>query len=223
MRPLGVSTRALIAELYDGGVSQQPGPRSVLAMVAASREPAAVLELVPLLLKGGAVADEVARAMAEILTDQPARVFAQLEAVRSQGGCECCRWGQWTTLRPDDVSAIARLSHAWAPLGIMSYHPSGFVREAAVRALARRTDGREVPFLVLRVNDWVAEVRAVAPARAVRVRRDAGPRRRRGAGLGVPTANVNVDDHMAVPCKGVYAAKVRVGASTAWTGEQLSS
>ena len=164
MRPLGVSTRALIAELYDGGVSQQPGPRSVLAMVAASREPAAVLELVPLLLKGGAVADEVARAMAEILTDQPARVFAQLEAVRSQGGCECCRWGQWTTLRPDDVSAIARLSHAWAPLGIMSYHPSGFVREAAVRALARRTDGREVPFLVLRVNDWVAEVRAVALA-----------------------------------------------------------
>lgn len=33
----------------------------------------------------------------------------------------------------------------------------------------------------------------------------------RGTGLGVPTANVNVDDHMAVPCKGVYAAKVRVG------------
>lgn len=33
----------------------------------------------------------------------------------------------------------------------------------------------------------------------------------RGTGLGIPTANVNVDDHLAIPCKGVYAAKVRTG------------
>lgn len=32
----------------------------------------------------------------------------------------------------------------------------------------------------------------------------------RGASLGIPTANVDVGDHMAVPAKGVYAAKVRV-------------
>jgi len=33
----------------------------------------------------------------------------------------------------------------------------------------------------------------------------------RGTGLGIPTANVEVADHMAVPLNGVYAAKCRVG------------
>lgn len=33
----------------------------------------------------------------------------------------------------------------------------------------------------------------------------------RGAALGVPTANVDLGDHMAVPLAGVYAAKVRAG------------
>lgn len=33
----------------------------------------------------------------------------------------------------------------------------------------------------------------------------------RGAGLGIPTANIAVSEHMAVPAVGVYAAKCRVG------------
>ncbi|HEY0037144.1 MAG TPA: hypothetical protein VGB66_10680 [Longimicrobium sp.] len=42
-----------------------------------------------------------------------------------------------------------------------SYH-SGFVRELAVQALAGWRDGRELPALLVRANDWVPQVRAKA-------------------------------------------------------------
>lgn len=45
----------------------------------------------------------------------------------------------------------------------------GFTREAAVRALDKRRDGMELPYLILRLNDWVPQVREAAEA-AVRSR-----------------------------------------------------
>jgi len=47
-------------------------------------------------------------------------------------------------------------------LGIISFAPSGFLREAAVTALARSSSGAALPFLLLRGNDWVGAVRAHA-------------------------------------------------------------
>ena len=54
-------------------------------------------------------------------------------------------------------------------LGLISFHPSGFTREVAVRRLAELTGGDELPFLLLRANDWVEPVRRHA-AGAVRAR-----------------------------------------------------
>jgi len=50
----------------------------------------------------------------------------------------------------------------WAVYGLMSSAPNGHVREAATRELAEVNSGRELPFLLVRVNDWVGPVRAVA-------------------------------------------------------------
>lgn len=47
-------------------------------------------------------------------------------------------------------------------LRLSSMHPNGFVREEAVRRLRLLTDGSEVPYLLLRLNDWVAPVRRIA-------------------------------------------------------------
>jgi hypothetical protein len=54
-------------------------------------------------------------------------------------------------------------------IALASMHKSGFVRERAVRLLAGRRDGGELPLLLVRVNDWVAPVREAAGA-AVRAR-----------------------------------------------------
>lgn len=47
-------------------------------------------------------------------------------------------------------------------LGILSASYNGYVREAAVRALAEFHDGFELPFLLLRANDWVPQVKTLA-------------------------------------------------------------
>jgi hypothetical protein len=45
--------------------------------------------------------------------------------------------------------------NAWALLAVTSFHPSGRVRESAVRALDNTQTGNELPFLIVRLNDWV--------------------------------------------------------------------
>jgi HEAT repeat protein len=44
-------------------------------------------------------------------------------------------------------------------MGFLSFHWNGFLREEAVRRLAARQEIDRVPFLLLRANDWVSQVR----------------------------------------------------------------
>src|SRR6185437_7720312 len=70
---------------------------------------------------------------------------------------------QWA-LRPADLGSPpdeAPGTHA-SLIALASFHPSGYVRERAVRLLAWRRDGSELPYLLLRVNDWVVPVRVAA-------------------------------------------------------------
>ena len=67
---------------------------------------------------------------------------------------------RWPALRANDVLP---LSHGHTgTLGVLSFNASGHAREAAVRALADVGDGRELPFLLIRLNDWVEPVRDAA-------------------------------------------------------------
>lgn len=68
----------------------------------------------------------------------------------------------WQNFRPSDVSRLAQSRFATSLLGLVSFHYSGYVREAAVRELATQHTGEELPFLLIRLNDWVSEVRAAA-------------------------------------------------------------
>ncbi len=47
-------------------------------------------------------------------------------------------------------------------LGLLSSHLDGHVREAALRKLSHGRSGHELPFVLIRLNDWVPQVRAVA-------------------------------------------------------------
>jgi hypothetical protein len=56
-------------------------------------------------------------------------------------------------------------------VALASFHTNGFVREVAVRRLAERDDGFELPFLLIRTTDWVSTVEvAASEAVARRVR-----------------------------------------------------
>jgi HEAT repeat protein len=75
----------------------------------------------------------------------------------------------WKSLRPSDIGRLAQSKFATSIVGLASSHLSGYVREAAVVELASQNTGRELPFLLIRLNDWVSQVRAVAE-KAVRAR-----------------------------------------------------
>ncbi|MEZ4311721.1 MAG: hypothetical protein R3F14_27130 [Polyangiaceae bacterium] len=62
-------------------------------------------------------------------------------------------------LQPPDISPLDTF---YVVAALTTMHPDGHLRERAVRLLDTRTDGREVPYLLLRVNDWVPQVRTVA-------------------------------------------------------------
>jgi hypothetical protein len=76
----------------------------------------------------------------------------------------------WQALRPSDVGRLAQSKFATSLVGLASFHFSGHVREAAVVELASQRNGKELPFLLIRLNDWVSQVRdAAATALGTRI------------------------------------------------------
>lgn len=124
--------------------------------------------LVPYLAPRAAARDaEAVRAAAAILERATPEDVAWLE--RNRVGDQ--EYGAWAELRAADLGTAPLVPEsASAPIvALGSMHRSGYVREAAVRLLATRADGAELPYLLLRLNDWVPDVRAAAE-RAVRDR-----------------------------------------------------
>jgi hypothetical protein len=84
-------------------------------------------------------------------------------------------WGwhisnEWDRLTPSRVeSLILDESARTSVLGLASFHHNGYVRHESVRLLADVHDGTELPFLLVRQNDWVAPISTNARS-AVEVR-----------------------------------------------------
>ncbi len=76
-------------------------------------------------------------------------------------------WASWDRIEPADVRRLKQKASIWATLAVLSMHRSGYVREAALRRLAETNDGTELPYLFIRLNDWVAEIRGFAEAAIV--------------------------------------------------------
>lgn len=70
-------------------------------------------------------------------------------------------WQGWSNLAPAEVPSLVQKARLdMIVIGLMTSHNNGYVRAVAIEELARCTDGREIPFLSLRANDWVAAVSA---------------------------------------------------------------
>ena len=69
----------------------------------------------------------------------------------------------WANLRPGQLPALqGQTSGTEALLGMFSFHHNGRVREEAVRLLGQMNGGAELPFLLIRLNDWVPAIRSLA-------------------------------------------------------------
>lgn len=65
----------------------------------------------------------------------------------------------WRIMQPAAVSGLHRFTKSeWAVVGFASFHTNGRVRETAVARLDELRSARTIPFLLLRVSDWVAPI-----------------------------------------------------------------
>lgn len=73
------------------------------------------------------------------------------------------KMARWHHLSPEYVKAIRINDESDVSfIGICSFHRNGYVREAAVEMLAHQFSGKEIPFLLLRMNDWLPKIRFMA-------------------------------------------------------------
>jgi hypothetical protein len=137
----------------------------MLGLIGQACEPAAIPDLAPLLLNGNKdIAQATARvvsALGALLTPDELPWLDQLMRSRSP-----YRWSYpsaWAALKPGQLDRVHKCSTVSAfPLGLVSFHLSGYIREAALRFLGDVQNGSELPFLLLRLNDWVPQVRNAA-------------------------------------------------------------
>lgn len=76
----------------------------------------------------------------------------------------------WNTLKPTQIDTLVADELCRSSiLGLASFHRNGYVRHEAIRLLTRIHDGSELPYLLIRQNDWVEPISTEAIA-AVRDR-----------------------------------------------------
>ena len=137
---------------------------AVLQEIGNAQEPAAIGALIGL----GSADDGSLRTLARttirgLLTLLPLGDLPALdESIRGA-------WGYldyWHRLRPKDVSGLQPSSaDDWAFVRLMASHQSGYVRAETIKIIGNDPSIDSLPFILLRLVDWVHQVRSAAEFR----------------------------------------------------------
>jgi hypothetical protein len=160
-RSLIDALRALPKRRFGFARKRNAAAAELLWKIADAREPAALPEVLSLVLEDEPIARAASRAASVLLGAVPT---AELPWLDERLRARATWWGGWWAMRPRDLNRFDRLGEAaTALLQLATMHPSGFVREAAVRALSGRAEAAEsLSFYLIRRNDWVEPVRCAA-------------------------------------------------------------
>jgi len=201
------STERLIESLYvkkglwDRFVQIDPQDE-IIRQIADAGEPAAIPDLLPLLIIGDRRSILAsAKAIHHLLQLLKPTDFVRFDEFVRQGYPDWrVRREPWYLMKPKDVGHLASMGEmSVSLLGIASCHTNGHVREAAVRELGKTETGTELPFLLIRANDWVPEIRSSARDFLLnRIRSDYIHRLMDWLPLALRLSNVGRDDHSAI-------------------------
>ena len=201
------STEKLIESLYvkkglwDRFVQIDPQDE-IIRQIAEAGESAAIPDLLPFLIIGDKRSILAsAKAIHHLLQMLKPTDFVRFDEFVRQGYPDWrIRREPWYLMKPKDVGHLASMGEMSASLlGIASCHTNGHVREAAVRELGKTETGTELPFLLIRANDWVPEIRSSARNFLLnRIRSDYIHRLMDWLPLALRLSNVGRDDHSAI-------------------------
>jgi HEAT repeat protein len=170
MRQTSPHTRALIEQLLEpvGFWEKLKGSRddaAILREIGNSNEQSAIVDILPFILTGKPdVATAAAMSVHKVVLGSSTKELARLDcALRQRSPYSGDHFYEWHKASPDQLGLLERFGDASVSLlGMASFHQSGYVREAAIKRLDQITTGAELPFLILRLNDWVSNVRDAA-------------------------------------------------------------
>jgi len=170
VKSISPETQRLISELNQprGFVKTLTTSRinvSLLIGIGNSKEPAAIIEILPFVLsRKRDVAEAAASAVHKLVRGATSEDLAWLdEALRQRSPYSGDASYEWHKISPDDLVSFERFNASSVSLlGMASFHQNGYVREAAINRLNMISGGAELRFLILRLNDWVSNVRDAA-------------------------------------------------------------
>ena len=170
MKKPSESTERLIESLYArkrlwDRLVKPTQPDEIIGLIQDAGEPAAIPDLLPFLIIGDRRSIlATAKAIHHLLQKLKPADFARFDEFVRQGYSDWrVRRESWYMMNPEDVGHLASMGEvSISLLGIASCHTNGHVREAAVQELGKSSTGGELPFLLIRVNDWVPQIRSAA-------------------------------------------------------------
>jgi hypothetical protein len=179
MQPLTSTTQDLVSALErertltDRVLGRTGDDLRILAELRARPEAGAVPYLLPLVYGArSAIARVAARALTACIDTATPSELVELddECRRSWTTYTNRTENGWPMLRSADVARLGAFGEDEVTVvGVASFHSNGWVREQAVVRLGAFTGGSELPFLLVRLNDWV-DVIAERAEQAVRQR-----------------------------------------------------
>jgi HEAT repeat protein len=164
------STERLIESLYArkgfwARFGQERETAEIVRQIAAEGDPAAIPDLLPILIIGDSESVLACSKAVHSLLQQlkPAEFAGFDEFIRRRSSDWRVRREPWYLMKPTDISRFVTMGESSVSLlGVASSHLNGRVREAAIRELGKIESGAELPFLLVRANDWVPEIRTSA-------------------------------------------------------------
>lgn len=108
------------------------------------------------------IAEAAGRSVDKLLKNIRPLQLPQLEELLGAGLYRYDRMKSWRELKSFDENKYVAKTSCFAVTAMMTLHKNGFIREPATRQLSQRNDGAELPYLLLRLADWVPQVRVVA-------------------------------------------------------------
>jgi HEAT repeat protein len=174
VRALSEPTRSLIDEVHQLAGRQRVLPWrktavesrivACLERIEASREWRAIPWIISLTLhERRRVSAAAAEAVRSLASQVPPQDLGKLDqSFRELSPYLHGSLAPWYFMKPQDLRRAPALEVGPTLLQLAMCHPSGYVRQEAIRRAATTSDGSEIPLLLLRSNDWVAPVRKAA-------------------------------------------------------------
>jgi hypothetical protein len=171
MKKLSDRARQLIGQLYKKPsvyrrlLGDSGWNISALAELASCNEPSTIPYIAPILISG--TREEViavSNAIETLLCGSTSEDLILLdELVRSSWVFGCPYSESWSRLEPRELAKLVGPGEPGVSLlRLSSFHTDGFVREEAIRRLNLIYDGSELPYLLIRLNDWVPAIRRLS-------------------------------------------------------------